>query len=257
MVKNLKSGGKEMDEFNSIHYGEQIDEAVNEAHTHTNMSALNRFGEVNDQPTFDGKPIASSLTGLLWFSRENNQPILTKEPPLIPQNIVPVGWLAASPGIFTILATINHSTTLEDYYTEFAENNRYAIKLWIVSEIARINVQIKSQLVDTSDGEVLAEATTMTNLTADGTPIPVWFENIFLTTRRASLSTVQNVISVMPLEFGVQIGIVSNPPNTLSFINPSFTGAGATERESTQVLSTLWDKVQELTKQIEVLKQGV
>lgn len=41
------------------------------AHTHSNKTTLDKFGESNGQPTFDGQSIYSQLTGL-YFNRQND-----------------------------------------------------------------------------------------------------------------------------------------------------------------------------------------
>lgn len=168
----------------------------------------------------DDNIIGRIFTRLLFLNSENNIPILTNNKPVQNVVILPTRYIGAEPNQWTEITRINAINEISDINIQFIPDNHFSSKIWFLSEMQRDNVQIRIQLIDKRDGIILASATSKTNLLSDGiTPIPVSFDNVHQVLRDLPLSQVEIIISIMPLLFGLQIGMISNPPNEISFIN--------------------------------------
>lgn len=155
---------------------------------------------------------------LMFFVLEDGAPVANHTTPTTQQTILPVTYFPASPGTWHDIITFSIGKDLIDAEFEFIPGNSFTAKLWIGSDMARDNVQFRLSATDISTDALLAVGTVAADIGATGIPFPVLITGVYETPAVVNGSDIRMTLQILTPQFGVQIGVTSNPPNEISYI---------------------------------------
>lgn len=167
----------------------------------------------------DGKLFVpqGTIPYVLYLARKDNNAVLVREKPKENQQVIDRIWRSVTWGEWSEVAVLKLDESLYRD-TNVVLGDLFTAKLWISSDMAIPDTQLKLTITDMNDGVELAIATTTVDLNNINTILtPATFVNKFLISRNISLNQIQITLSVMVLTSAVQFGVVTNIPSQISF----------------------------------------
>lgn len=159
-----------------------------------------------------------ALPYVLYLVRESGNAVLTETKPIENQQVLDRIWRSVTWGVWTDIATFQFSESLLRSVANIVIGNLFTAKLWLTSDIAVPNAQLRITIMDSQDDTILAQATSNADLNNINTILtPVTFINKFSVSKAIPINQIKATLSVMVLAPAVQFGLVSNLPANLSF----------------------------------------
>lgn len=162
--------------------------------------------------------IPASSVDLMFFSVEGGKPVLNHISPTSHQVILPTTYFSASPGVWHDIADFTIGSDLHGTELEFIPGNSFTAKIWITSDMARDNAQFRLSAINRQNGDQLATGTISVDLGTTGIPSPVIITGLYEIPAVVPAEEVLTKLQILTPLFGVQIGLISTPPNEISYI---------------------------------------
>lgn len=157
---------------------------------------------------------------LIYFGQEGESVVVTATRPSGETLLFPKTFFPVDPGVWYDMWTIPAGSDISDDEIDIIPGDHFSGTLWLLSDIERNNVLIRVQSFDATDDMPISHAAVTVNLTANGvSPIPVSFNDIYQVLRTLKHSSIYTKIGIMTHEYGCQLGLMTNPPNNVSYIN--------------------------------------
>lgn len=188
--------------------------------TPSNWLMLLRDNILARQTLFPG----NSSVSLMFFVSEDGVPVASHRAPLTPQTIMPIRYIPAVPGTWHDVVVFTLGRDLQNIELEFIPGNSFTAKFWISSDIARNNAQFRLRATNAQTDELLATGTVSVDLGTTGVPSPVIITGLYETPAVVVSDDIRMTLQVLTPEFGVQISLISVPPNEVSYISRLISG---------------------------------
>lgn len=166
-------------------------------------------------------PGSSGGINLMFFVNEDGIPVASHHAPTTEQILIPTGrFFPAEPATWHNLISFTLGRDFQGLDLEFIPDidNTFTAKFWIISDIERNNAQFRLRATDIRTNTSLAVGTVSLNLGTTGLISPVIITGIYEALAVVPAEDIQMTLQVLSPLFGVQLGLVSRPPNETSYL---------------------------------------
>lgn len=169
-------------------------------------------------------PSSGGGVSLMFFTIEDGFPVAVHRAPTTEQILMPIRHLPVEPDTWYNVIVFNIGRDLHGTEFEFIPGNTFTSKFYVVSDMARNNAQFRLSAIDISTNVTLATGTVSVNLGTTGIISPVIITGPYTVPAVVQSENIRMILQIMSPLFGVQIGLLSRPPNEISYISRLMSG---------------------------------